>query len=113
MWVLLAASAAAEHAEQETLGATGWEWRERLSMLHGLRLQPVVQYAAACGLHPDLVTQLALLELACGPPEFASLPLTWDAWVAQAQDTGRSMFSSNTKTVCMPTTPQGESLFLR
>jgi hypothetical protein len=51
--------------------------------LRSTHLQPVIQYAAACGLHPDLVTRLALVELGVGPP--GEQPLTWDAWVTQSR----------------------------
>jgi hypothetical protein len=110
LYMILLTAAAAGHAELQTLGVSGWEWRERLSMLHQLGLQPVIQYTAACGLHPDLVTRLAVLELACGPPELANSPLTWDAWVEQAQQTGRDMFRDSTESVCLPAMPEGENV---
>jgi hypothetical protein len=72
-------------AESELLGVTGPEWRDRASTLRLLELQPVIQYTAVCGLHPDLVTRLALVELEAAPTGAATPPITWRDWLREAR----------------------------
>lgn len=74
--------------EHELLGVTGREWRERAVQLRKVELVPVTQYAAACGLHPDLVVRLALVQLGPGPTGAAAAPVTWDEWIERSRRAG-------------------------
>lgn len=102
VWLLLPR---AWHAEQEMLDVTGPNWLKRVGMLQELGLQPVIQFTAACGLHPDLVTRLGLVYIEGQLEESATPPVTWDVWLAVARK-GRGLESFVSR--ALPTPPQGE-----
>lgn len=91
--------------EEELLGVTGKAWRKRANLLQLLGLQPVIQYTAACGLHPDLVTRLALVELGAEPQQASTAPITWEGWVTNSHSIYGKEYHY---TVGLPTPPQGE-----
>lgn len=102
VWLLLPR---AWHAEQEMLDVTGPNWLKRVGMLQELGLQPVIQFTAACGLHPDLVTRLGLVYIEGQLVRLATPPITWDVWLAVARK-GRGLENSGSS--ALPTPPQGE-----
>jgi hypothetical protein len=81
--------------EHELLGVTGQEWRERATLLRKVELVPVIQYAASCGLNPDLVARLALVQLGAGPAGAAAAPVTWDTWTEQSRRGGGGYYGSS------------------